>query len=111
MKNSSLANKERYLRQQALQEKKIALDILRAEVMKEMRPIVLALIDKAKEGDHKTAELLFDRTFGKVKDTVDVNVQFSLSSLAQEWEEQQREREQPPSHIPILTTQITTPAT
>ena len=63
-------------------------------VYKEIEPIVLALIEKAKEGDHKTAELLFDRTFGKAKENLEISgeIKFSLASLAEQWEEQQKEK-------------------
>ena len=92
MKNSSLTNHERYLKQEAAKQNKVAQQILRDLLYTEMRPIVLALIEKAKSGDHKTAELLFDRAFGKAKESLEVSgeIKFSLVSLAQQWEEQQK---------------------
>ncbi len=94
MKSSALANHERHLRQEMVKKNKIALDFLRDAVYLEMKPIVLALIERAKSGDYKTAEMLFDRAFGKVKESLEVDVKFSLSSLAAQWEEQQKAKQE-----------------
>ena len=93
MKQSSIANHERFLKQEMIKKNKIALDFLRETVYTEMKPIVLALIERAKGGDYKTAEMLWDRAFGKVKESLEVDVKFSLSSLAQQWEDQQKARQ------------------
>ncbi len=90
MKPSTLENHERWIAAQTKKEAKIALDILRVKVFEKTGPIVDALISKALAGDHKTAELLFDRAFGKPKESMDVDVKFSLSSLAHAWEEQEK---------------------
>ncbi len=94
MKKSSIVNHERFIRQETAKQNRMALSVMRDLVVAEMRPIVLALIERAKTGDKGTAELLFDRTFGKVKDNLELSgdVKFSLSSLAAEWEEQQRRK-------------------
>jgi hypothetical protein len=94
MKHSAVTNHERYLKQQQAHQNRIALQSIREMVYKEIEPIVLALIEKAKEGDHKTAELLFDRTFGKAKENLEISgeIKFSLASLAEQWEEQQKEK-------------------
>jgi hypothetical protein len=85
-----ITNHERYLAAQTRKEAKIALDILRSKVFEKTGPIVDALIVKALDGDHKTAELLFDRAFGKAKESVSVDVKFSLATLAEQWQEQQK---------------------
>lgn len=93
MSKAFVTNHERWIAAETKKEAKIALDILRHKVFKETGPIVDALISKALDGDHKTAELLFDRAFGKAKESVDVNVAFSISRLAEQWEEQQKQKQ------------------
>lgn len=96
MTPAKLANNERWIAAETKKEAKIALDILRHKVFVATAPIVDALIAKALDGDHKTAELLFDRAWGKSKESLEVDVKFSLSSLAEQWEAQQKlKREQP----------------
>ena len=92
MKRVAKTNAERHIKWETAKQNKIALDVLRGLVYVEMRPIVLALIEKAKGGDHKTAELLFDRAFGKTPASVEHTgeIKFSLTGLAQQWEDQQR---------------------
>jgi len=89
---TSVAKLERSLKWERVKMNKVAQETLRTMVYAEMRPIVEALIEKAKTGDHKTAELLFDRTFGKVKESLELSgeVKFSLSNLAAQWEEQKQ---------------------
>lgn len=95
MKPSAIANHERALKWERAKQNKVAMEVLRDLVYMEMKPIALALIERAKTGDHKTAELLFDRTFGKAKENleVDVNVKFSLVDLATKWAEQEKLKE------------------
>lgn len=85
---------ENILRRQYAERHKIALDKIRMMVYAEIKPIVEALIGKAKDGDHKAAELLFDRTFGKAKENLAItgDVKFSLSSLAEQWKERQEQK-------------------
>ena len=90
MKKSMVTNHERWIAAETKKQGQIALEALRVMVFKETVPIVAALIEKAKDGDYKTAELLFDRAFGKAKESLDVNVQFSLVRLAAQWEEQKK---------------------
>jgi hypothetical protein len=45
--------------------KEYALSILREMVLKEIEPITLALIEKAKTGDIPAIKELYDRAFGK----------------------------------------------
>lgn len=90
MKSSAIANHEKWIAAETKKQGKIALEALRVMVFKETVPIVAALIEKAKDGDHKTAELLFDRAFGKAKESLEVDVRFSLVRLAEQWEEQKK---------------------
>jgi hypothetical protein len=90
MRALAKTNHEKWIAAETKKQAKIALDILRMKVFKEIGPIVDALIVKALEGDHKTAELLFDRAFGKAKESIGVDVKFSLATLAEQWREQQR---------------------
>ncbi|MDO8521523.1 MAG: hypothetical protein Q7S52_05405 [bacterium] len=83
MKPSTITNHEKWIAAETKKEAKIALELLRHKVFKATGPIVDALIVKALDGDHKTAELLFDRAWGKAKESLDVNVQFSLIALAE----------------------------
>lgn len=92
MKSTSLANHERYLKIEVAKKNAIALNKLREMVYAEIVPIARALIEKAKEGDTRAAELLLERTLGKVKQGMEVDVKFSLSSLAQQWEEREKQR-------------------
>lgn len=96
MKRSVIANHERHLKWEAQKQNKIALEVLKQLVYAEVRPIVIALIDKAKGGDHKSAEVLFDRAFGKPLASVEHSgeIKFSLTSLASQWEEQQKLKEE-----------------
>ena len=88
-----ISNHERWIAAETKKEAKLALDILRLKVFKATAPIVDALILKALDGDHKTAELLFDRAFGKAKESVSVDVKFSLATLAEQWQAQQKAKE------------------
>ena len=85
-----LSNHEKHIAAETRKEARIALDVLRAKVFREMAPIVDALIAKALDGDHKTAELLFDRAFGKAKESTTIDIKFSLATLAEQWQEQQK---------------------
>ena len=67
MKKSAVTNHERWIAAETKKQGQIALEALRVMVFKETVPIVAALIAKAKEGDYKTAELLFYRPFSKTK--------------------------------------------
>lgn len=74
-------------------EKRESLEQLRIMVRAEMIPIVWALIDKAKDGDVKAAQELFDRAFGKAKEHLEISGKFSLTALAERWQEQKKLRE------------------
>lgn len=95
VKPSAIRNHERYLKAEARQRNKVALDVLREAVYLEMAPMVRAQIDKALEGDTKAFSELMDRTYGKPKENLDItgDVKFSISSLAEQWEEQQKQKD------------------
>lgn len=94
----SLEEKKQYLRalspkdRKAI-EKRESLEQLRVMVRAEMIPIVWALIDKAKDGDVKAAQELFDRAFGKAKEHLEISGKFSLTALAERWQEQKKLKE------------------
>ncbi|MBP9771424.1 MAG: hypothetical protein KBD16_00655 [Candidatus Pacebacteria bacterium] len=92
MSKASIEKLERHLKWEAAKEKKIAQDIMTKMVLAEIRPMVEAQIQNAKDGDTKAFDTLLDRTVGTAKSTLEVTgeVKFSLSSLAQQWEEQQK---------------------
>ena len=48
-----------------------ALEYIRERVAEEIEPIMDALISKAKEGDISAIRDLFDRAFGKAKETIE----------------------------------------
>ena len=74
-------------------EKAASLEQLRLMVKAEMIPIVWALIDEAKNGNVKAANELFDRAFGKAKEHLEITGKFSLTALAEQWEERKKIRE------------------
>lgn len=51
------------------------------EVIKEMRPIIKALIKKAKEGDVPALREVLERTLGRVKDQYDTNEESKAQEL------------------------------
>lgn len=51
------------------------------EVLKAKRPIVKALVNKAKEGDVAALREILDRTLGKVKDQFDIDVDSGRNEL------------------------------
>lgn len=51
------------------------------QVVLQKGPLVQALISKALIGDVPALKEVFERSLGKVKDNLDVNVAFSLSKL------------------------------
>ena len=96
MKPSVIRNHERHLKWETAKEKKIAQAIMTSMVIKQIVPMVQMQIDKAKDGDTKAFDTLLDRTLGPAKATLDVTgeVKFSLSSLASQWEEQQKAKQE-----------------
>lgn len=94
MKRPAVRRHESELRQGFAERRKLAMEKLRTMVYADMEDIVGSLITKAKDGDHKAADLLFDRAFGKAKENLEItgDVKFSLSSLAQQWKEQQEQK-------------------
>ncbi len=101
MSKSTLAKHERAIRWEAQKKNKIALDTLRALVYADMKPMVEAQILKAKEGDTKAFDSLLDRAFGKAKENLEISgdVKFSLSSLAQQWEERRKLPQDEQDHV------------
>lgn len=51
------------------------------EVIREMRPIIKALIKKAKEGDVPALREVLERTLGRVKDQYDTNEESKAQEL------------------------------
>ena len=55
-------------------EKEKALEYITERVVKELEPIVTKQINQAKKGDNNARTDLYNRAFGKPKESVDLNI-------------------------------------